>query len=173
MIPTLASREFWRIALFAIGIASAPAAYAHEQTTALDSAPIAAPGDPAAFADAAKTIDAFHAALSKGDRELALSFLDGRVQIYEQGWVERSKTEYASHHVESDAKFSAATTRTQTARSGVVIGDLAYVASEGNVSGSFNGKAVDSITLETIVLRREQGSWRIVHIHWSSRAAKK
>lgn len=173
MIPTLASREFWRIALFAIGIASAPAAYAHEQTTALDSAPIAAPGDPAAFADAAKTIDAFHAALSKGDRELALSFLDGRVQIYEQGRVERSKTEYASHHLESDAKFSAATTNTRTARSGMTLGDFAYVTSEGTITGAFNGKVVDSITLETMVLRREQGSWQIVHIHWSSRDAKK
>jgi hypothetical protein len=133
----------------------------------------AVPDANAAVEDAARTVDAFHDALSKGDRDAAQAFLDNNVRIYEQGWVERSKAEYASHHLESDAAFSAATTSTRTARSGIVLGDLAYVASEGTVAGAFNGKAVDSITLETMVLRREQSGWRIVHIHWSSRDARK
>ena len=133
----------------------------------------AVPETNAAVEGAARTVDAFHAALSKGDRSAALSLLDDNVQIYEQGWVERSKAEYAAHHLESDAAFSAATTSTRTARSGMALGDLAYVASEGTVTGAFKGKAVDSVTLETMVLRRDQSGWRIVHIHWSSRAAKK
>ena len=42
-----------------------------------------------------------------------------------------------------------------------------------NTAFTFKGKAIDSITLETMVLRREQSGWRIVHIHWSSREPKK
>ncbi len=132
-----------------------------------------APEKNAALEEAANAVDAFHNALVKGDRQAAQAALDDQVQIYEQGWIERSKAEYASHHLDSDAAFSAVTTRTQTSRSGVILGDLAYVISEGKVAGTFKGKAIDSITLETMVLRREQSGWRIVHIHWSSREPKK
>ncbi len=123
--------------------------------------------------EAAAAVDAFHNALVKGDRQAVQAALDDQVQIYEQGGVERSKAEYASHHLDADAAFSAVTARTQTARSGTILGDLAYVISEGTVAGTFKGKAIDSITLETMVLRRAQGGWRIVHIHWSSRDTKK
>ena len=122
--------------------------------------------------EAGQTVDAFHAALEKGDGERAKSLLDDAVQIYEQGWVEHSKAEYVKEHLPSDLKFSQATTSTQASRSGVLLGDLAYVSSEGRTTGTFEGKPVDSITLETMVLRRSAGGWRIVHIHWSSRKAK-
>ena len=158
-----------RVIVAAVFLALAQAtAFAHE-----DAPP--APTDPqenAAIAEAGKIVDAFHDALVKGDRTAAQALLDDAVLIYEQGWVERSKAEYAAHHLESDAKFSAATTSTRTARTGAVLGDLAYVSSEANVAGTFAGKAIDSIALETMVLRRAQGVWRIIHIHWSSRDAK-
>lgn len=125
-----------------------------------------------AFAEAAATVDAFHLALSKGDRERVQALLDDKVQIYEQGWVERSKAEYAAHHLASDFEFSSAVKRQQTARSGSVSGDIAYVTTEDKATGKFKGKDVDSITLETMVLRRFTDGWKIVHIHWSSRNAK-
>jgi ketosteroid isomerase-like protein len=143
------------------------------QVFAAGTAASTAPEESTIISDATRTVDTFHDALVKGDRQAAQDLLDDQVQIYEQGWVERSKAEYASHHLESDAAFSAATTRTQTARSSMILGDLAYVTSEGTVSGMFKGKTINSISLETMVLRREQGGWRIVHIHWSSRDAMK
>ena len=130
------------------------------------------PSAGSALRQAAKTVDAFHDALAKGNRAAVEALLDDDVHIYEQGWVERSKTEYASHHLASDIEFSKVTTRKEAARSGVILGDLAYVTSEGTVSGEFEGKAINSVTLETMVLRRAKKGWRIVHIHWSSRAAK-
>jgi hypothetical protein len=132
-----------------------------------------APRTPTATDAAAGVVDAFHSALAKGDGKAALALLDDQVQIYEQGWVERSKSEYAAKHLESDMKFSAATTQSQTARTGAVVGDLAYISTEGRTAGKFEGKAVDSITLETAVLHRASDGWRIVHVHWSSRKAKK
>jgi ketosteroid isomerase-like protein len=125
-----------------------------------------------AFDEASRIVDAFHAALQKGDRDAALSQLDGAVAIYEQGWVEHSKAEYAASHLDSDLKFSMATTSKRTDRTGTLIGDLAYVTSEGTVSGTFEGKPVNSITLETMILRRTDDGWRIIHIHWSSRKPK-
>jgi hypothetical protein len=116
--------------------------------------------------------EAFHAALKKGDRDAALASLDDKVQIYEQGWVERSKAEYASSHLASDIKFTQATSSSQTSRTVEVVNDLAFVTSEGRTTGSFEGKPVDSITLETMVLRHTKAGWRIVHIHWSSRKPK-
>lgn len=120
-----------------------------------------------------KAIDAFHAALAEGDRDAALALLAEDIQIYEQGWVERSKAEYAAHHLGSDMKFSAAVPSAQTSRSGVVVGDMAYITTEKRMMGKFNDKNIDSISLETAVLRRVERNWRIAHVHWSSRDVKK
>lgn len=121
---------------------------------------------------ATKAVESFHAALASGHAEEAKSLLDERVSIYEQGWVEHSRAEYSDHHLTSDIAFSKATTTAVTSRTGALIGDLAYVVSESKVTGQFEGKAIDSITLETMVLRKQPEGWRIVHIHWSSRKAK-
>jgi hypothetical protein len=126
---------------------------------------------PAGYEEAALVADAFHAALQKGDRGAALAALDDSVQIYEQGWVENSKAEYADHHLGADMKFAAATTSRQTARNGSLVGDLAFVTTE-SANGTFEAKPVDTINLETMVLRRSEKGWRIVHIHWSSRKPK-
>lgn len=159
-----------RIWIVLMAMAMLPAVgFAHEkaQPTA------AASSSEAAVQEAAKVVDAFHDALKKGDKDGALKHLDDSVQIFEQGWVERSKAEYAGHHLGSDAEFSAATTSRRTARGGAIVGDLAYVISEGTVTGTFKDKAIDSVSLETMVLRGGADGWRIVHIHWSSRTAKK
>ena len=57
-----------------------------------------------------------------------------------------------------------------TRRSGDASGDVAWITSEGRTTGTFNGRAVDRITAETVLLRRHGDGWRIHHIHWSSRA---
>ena len=92
--------------------------------------------------------------------------------IFESGEVERSKTEYAAHHFGADAEFAAATTSTVTRRSGDTTGAVAWIASEGRTTGNFNGRAVDSMTTETMVLKRVGSGWRIVQIHWSSAKAR-
>ncbi|HEY0926340.1 nuclear transport factor 2 family protein [Brevundimonas sp.] len=120
--------------------------------------------------EAASAVDAFHAALKAGDTAGALTFLAPDVMIFEQGGAERSRDEYASHHLGSDAAFAAASEATVTRRSGWADGDIAWITSEGRTTGQFNGRAVDRLTTETIVLKRHADGWRIHHIHWSSRA---
>ncbi|MEQ1754631.1 MAG: nuclear transport factor 2 family protein [Micropepsaceae bacterium] len=117
-------------------------------------------------------VESFHNALQQGDRVAALGTLADDVKIYEQGWVEQSKAEYAAHHLDSDIKFSKSVKEATTA---VDVSDdeaLAVVMRQSTTKGTFEGKPVDSVGLETMVLRKIGGDWKIVHIHWSSRKAK-
>jgi ketosteroid isomerase-like protein len=155
------------IALLAVIVPAA--AFAHEAPQARAERPDLTPE----VNEAARVVEQFHDALSKGDATAAQILLDDAVQIYEQGWVERSKAEYAEHHLQSDIAFSASTKRVRRAGSGTAQGDLAYITSEATVIGTFGGKPINSITLETMVLRRAGQGWRIVHIHWSSRDSGK
>ncbi len=97
--------------------------------------------------------------------------LDPRVRIYESGRAERSREEYASHHMGSDAKFLKAMSHRLLSRTGDAVGDLAWVASEASLSGNVENKSVDMITTESMLLRKISDGWRIVHVHWSNREA--
>ena len=121
---------------------------------------------------AAAIVDAFHAALKRGDQEAAASLMSDDALIFEEGGAERSKAEYRAQHLPADAEFSQAVRASATRRSGEAAGSLALITTEGRTTGTFRGKAVDRITTETMVLRRDGQAWKIVHIHWSSAAAK-
>lgn len=144
---------------------AAPASAAQQSggSKAAPSADLAAPARPAAA-----VVDEFHGALRRGDTRAALGFLSPDALIYESGGVERSKAEYASHHLAADAAFSKAVPGRVMRRQGFAAGDLAWIATEGRTTGAYRGKPVDRKTVETMVLRRTGGAWRIVHIHWSS-----
>jgi ketosteroid isomerase-like protein len=152
----------------AASIVLAVPALAHE--------PPAAGGDvqsvlPAAAAEAAATVDAFHAALDRGDRQGALALLAPEALIFEEGGAERSRDDYAAEHLAADMAFSKAVPSKLTRRTGGSDGTAAWIASAGRTTGSWKGKAVDRVTTETMILRRSADGWAIVHIHWSSAAA--
>lgn len=121
---------------------------------------------------AASVVDAFHAALEQGDTQAALGLLADDVLIFEGGEAERSKAEYAQHHLAADAAFSATVPGIRSRRAARAGADSAWVASESRATGQFNGRAIDSLSVETMVLRRETDGWRITHIHWSSHAVR-
>jgi len=143
-------------------------------TAAHDPHPPAAPAASATPADTVEagtptaTVIAFHAALTRGDTAAALSLLAEDVLIFESGSVERSRAEYASYHLAADAEFSAAVRRTLVDRSVTQQGDVAWVTTIETTTGTFRGRAINSRSLETTALRHVDGTWRIVHIHWSS-----
>ena len=121
---------------------------------------------------AAATVNAFHSALRRGDTQAAAALLANDVLIFEGGGVERSKAEYESHHLGADAEYSKAVPSVLTRRSGEANGAMAWIASVGRTTGTYNGKPVDRLTAETLVLRRIGRGWKIVQIHWSSAAAR-
>ena len=121
---------------------------------------------------AAATVDAFHAALRHGDTNAAALLLADDGLVFEEGGVERTKVEYAAHHLPADAAFAQVVGSKVTRRAGGSDGALAWIASEGRMSGTYKGKAVNRVTTETILLRRIGQAWKVVHIHWSSAAAR-
>jgi ketosteroid isomerase-like protein len=117
---------------------------------------------------AVDAVDAFHKALTDGDTEQAMALLADDVLIYESGYAETGKAEYASHHLEADMAFLKGVKQSVSARSAQASGDVAWVTSQGETTGTYKDKAIDSASTETMVLRRIDGQWKIVHIHWSS-----
>jgi len=129
---------------------------------------------PAAWAGstAEDVVTSFHKALEEGDRDAALALLSENVRIFEQGWVELSRAEYASHHLDSDIGYAKAV-KSDVSNVEVSIDDaVAVIMSQSTTKGTYDGKPVDSVGLETMVLRKAGDAWKIVHIHWSSRKAK-
>lgn len=86
---------FVGVAVFAVG------APAHGVTVAAKQASRSAPPR-----EAAAVVDAFHAALRRGDTRAAAALLSDDALIFETGGAERSKAEYAAHHLPADAEFS-------------------------------------------------------------------
>ena len=117
-------------------------------------------------------VDAFGKALASGDTAVALSLLDPAATILESGGVERSRDEYAAHHLGADAEFLRGATVTPVWRTAKARGALAWVGSESRVAAVSKGKPVKLSSTETMVLAQTPDGWRIVHIHWSSRPDK-
>lgn len=153
--------------LAALLVLAAPLS-AHEKPTKIAEAGAL----PASARAAAATVDAFHAALRRGDTKAATALLADDALIFESGGAERTKAEYAAHHLPADAAFAQSVSSTVTRRAGRGDGAVAWIASEGRTTGTYKGKALDLLTTETMVLRRIGSAWRITHIHWSSAARR-
>lgn len=117
---------------------------------------------------AATVVDAFHAALEAGDTDAALMLMTEDVLVFEEGGAERSRAEYAAFHLGADAAYAGASVSTVTRRFGSANGDTAWILTEGSTTGQAGNSATSRLTMETMVLMRGSGSWRIQHIHWSS-----
>jgi ketosteroid isomerase-like protein len=87
--------------------------------------------------------------------------------VFEQGRVERTRTEYARRHLAEDIGFASVMERTVMRRVVKVHGDVAWVTSVNRARGPFRNQAMDFTTDETMILTRSGGRWRISHIHWS------
>jgi mono/diheme cytochrome c family protein len=138
----------------------APGSKEHEHKPASGKLPSAATG-------AAAAVDRFQTLLSKGDTAGALKILDSMVVIYESGEAEKSREEYASHHLQADANFLKGANIRVLSRTGNAVGDLAWVATESELTKP-GTTPVNVVTTETMVLKRDTEGWRIAHIHWSS-----
>ena len=121
---------------------------------------------------AARAIDDFHAALARGDAAAAAALLDDMASIFEEGGAEQTKAAYVAGHLPADIAYLKDVRDVIVARTGAAADDLAWIATQGRAQGHYHGKAVDRDTTETMVLRRTPKGWRILHIHWSSHAAK-
>lgn len=119
-----------------------------------------------------ETVTAFHQALSAGRADDAATLLSPEIQIYESGYVERSRSEYTGHHLRGDIEFAKTSTSKVLKQSERIDGKFALVIQETETVGNFKGKAVHQLGTETAVLEKQGDQWKIVHFHWSSRKSK-
>lgn len=117
-------------------------------------------------------LEAFHAAVVRGDAAAAADALDETLLVFEEGWVDAGKAAFVRDHLPEDIAYLKTMTETQVSRTGGVSGDLAWIATQGRMQGVHDGKPVDRDTAETVILKRTNGVWKIVQIHWSSHARK-
>lgn len=122
-------------------------------------------------ADAVAAVDRFSVALGTGALDKAAAELDPSVLILESGGVERSRDQYLSGHAKNDAAFLKAAHVTLQRRTAQSSGDLAWVASESEIHVMKDKEMLKIASTETMVVRRTDQGWKIVHIHWSSRRA--
>ena len=116
-----------------------------------------------------ETVAAFHAALGAGDKAKALALLAPEVAIYEAGYVERSRDEYANHHLQGDIDFARTSSRKLLRENERIDGNTAIVWEETETTGTAMGKPVHALGTGTMVLEKRGDGWAIVHVHWSSR----
>jgi len=115
---------------------------------------------------------AFYAAMAAGDKAKATELLAPDITIYESGYVERSRAEYAGHHLPEDIAFAKTSTRTVLQQSQRIDGNLAVIWAESETKAKVKGKDIQILGTETALLQKNGEDWKIVHVHWSSRKAK-
>lgn len=169
---------------FAAGMALSVQALAHEpKVTTLPASPATSPasqGMPvmvrdidAAAIDAVAVVDAFGAAIGSADFAAAKALLDPGVLILESGGAERDRDTYLAEHALADAAFLQTARQQPRYRRARATDGLAWVATESTIERVDHGKQSVSLSTETMVLRKTDAGWKIVHIHWSSRPGKK
>lgn len=114
-------------------------------------------------------LNSFHAALNSGNEQTVMAVLSPDVLIFESGGAERSRAEYASHHMKSDMAFLAQMGQDEISQAASEQGDTAWIVTESRIYGRYNDKDIDIVSTETAVLKLGEDGWKIVHLHWSSR----
>jgi ketosteroid isomerase-like protein len=113
-------------------------------------------------------IEQFSSALKTGDLKRAGEVLADDVVILESGGAEHSRDEYLGGHAKHDAAFLKDADVQVMRRTARAEGSLAWVATESELHATDKGQPLILLSTETMVVKKIDAGWRIVHIHWSS-----
>jgi ketosteroid isomerase-like protein len=143
----------------------AQSAHTHNQQKTLQSDPENFSGTESA---AYHTVTSFHQALKTKDKQKAHSLLDEKVVIFEGGKVERSASEYASHHMQADMNYLSSVNTELLEQHVSEFGNVAISVARTKTTGEYKGKTINRTGMETMFLKKQNGVWKISHIHWSN-----
>ncbi|MCH2450015.1 MAG: nuclear transport factor 2 family protein [Gracilimonas sp.] len=113
-----------------------------------------------------KTLADFENAIVENNSEVASGLLHDNVIILE-GSSSETKEQYLSHHFHSDGRFLSAMNREVISEQITIEGNIAWVSSQTKMTGTYNEREIDRTSLELAVLKKENGEWKIIALHWS------
>ncbi|WP_020404881.1 nuclear transport factor 2 family protein [Gracilimonas tropica] len=113
-----------------------------------------------------KTLSEFETAIVENNSKAASELLHDDVIILE-GSNSETKEQYLSHHFHSDGKFIGAMNRELISERITIEGNVAWVSSQTKMTGVYNEREIDRTSLELAVLKKENGDWKIIALHWS------
>ena len=134
--------------------------------------PIAAQSPSADTTAVTAVVNAFHAALKSGNAVGVMRLLAADALLLETGAIE-TRAEYEKNHLPADLEFEKAIPAARGPSRVTVTGDAAWAITTTEYKGTFQGKPLDMIGVELMVLSRDSAaSWRIRTIHWSGRSRR-
>jgi ketosteroid isomerase-like protein len=114
-----------------------------------------------------QTASRFHDALRNGDTSAVKKLIAPDLRVLEGGEVE-NRAQYLAHHLAADIEFAKAVASKRTVVSYTRHGNVAWLIATSTASGKFNGRDINSIGAESMILSRTPKGWQIRAIHWSS-----
>lgn len=118
------------------------------------------------------TAEKFHAALAAGEAKAVMALLRDDASIVEAGAVE-TRAQYGKGHLSEDIAYARAVPAKQLSMIVREDGNVAWVITTFRVTGTFQGKPVDNVAAETMVLAKSPAGWGIRSLHWSSHHVNK
>jgi hypothetical protein len=113
------------------------------------------------FRTPSEVVDEFHKAIGRNDSARALSLLTQDYAVYEFGQVDPNLAQYIQN--------APMTTWNLESRRMGGAGDQFWVLSTYRVTGTDKaGAAINDTVLETMIVQRLSGQFRIAHFHWSA-----
>lgn len=123
-------------------------------------------------ADIKQLLTSYDEAFNAKSMDRLAAFYHPDVTIFEGGGVNRGWADYRDHHLGPEmAEFQ----KVLFAHTNVVVAALgadrktAYVTSEYSLKAQIKEREIDASGLETLILLKEDGRWRIRHSHTSGR----
>ncbi len=114
-----------------------------------------------------ETAARFHLALRNGDSATAKSLLAADMIVLESGEIQ-NRADYIQHHLPADIEAAQSITSTRKLFSVTRQLDIAWVVSSSTSTGTFHGRAINSVGAELMILSKSGRQWRIRAVHWSS-----
>ena len=119
-------------------------------------------------ADVTAAVKAFQTAMDTGDGPTVMQYIADDALMMEGGTIE-NRMQYEQDHLPADIEFAKSVTTKRMPIQQTIRGDVAWVRTSTEFTGTFQGQPIDIVGLETMVLSREDAGWRIRALHWSSR----
>ncbi|MFO1184888.1 MAG: nuclear transport factor 2 family protein [Bauldia sp.] len=114
-------------------------------------------------------VDAFHKALAANNTRGALQLLSRDLVVFEFGAMDATLQAYAFAHLPADMTMAYGTEWELQLRRVGGSGDARWVISSYKVTGTAkDGTPINQTQLETVLLDRIGGEFKISHIHWSN-----